>query len=215
MHSYSVVLSLAVAAAPAWAQDSLSKADTLPLHRGQWAMQIAGVISLSPPPSGVIGIIGSTPGVGVLRFTSPRRAWSINFTLAGGHSHTAEKDTSGTFSSYTSNVSVTVRVGPRSYHAVAPSAALFHTLGVVGGFNHQCIVDAVPPNFCQNGWIAGVFGDFGGEYFPTRFLSLGAQLGATASYQRATARLSTTRKETFWSYGVAVTGVAFVATFHF
>ena len=215
MRSYRLVLSFAIAALPLCAQDSLPKADTLPLHRGQWAMQIAGVISLAPPPPAVIGVSLGTPGVGLLRFTSPRHAWSFNLTLTGGHTNTTDKDTSGSISSYTSNAALTVRVGPRTYHAVAPSAALFHTFGVSGGFTHQCSVQPSAPSVCQNGWTAGIFGDFGGAYFPTRFLSLGASVGATFSYGRTHARISTVRNETLWSLGGSVTGVAFVATFHF
>lgn len=214
MRGHLFALSLALAA-PAGAQDSLPKTDSLPLRGGQWAMQIAGVITLAQPPSGVIGGVVSTPGVGLLRFTSPRRAWSLNITLGGGHSHTTDKDTSGTQSAYTSNATLTARVGPRTYHAVASSVAVFHTLGVLGGFSHQCSVGQFLTNYCQNGWTAGVFADFGGEYFPARFFSVGAELGASFSYQRGSTRLSTTRKATFWSYGGSLTGVAFVGTFHF
>ncbi|HEX9393667.1 MAG TPA: hypothetical protein VF923_03390 [Gemmatimonadales bacterium] len=215
MRPYPLVLSFAIVAAPAWAQDSVVTKDSLPLHRGQWAMQIAGVISLAPPPPSVIGISVGTAGVGLLRFTSPRSAWAINVTVSGGHSHTTTSDTGGTSAQYTSAAALTVRVGPRSYHAVMPSVALFHTFGILGSFGHQCFVQPFPPSSCQNGWNAGVFGDFGGEYFPTRFFSLGSSIGASFSYGRSYARISPTRKVTTWSYGGSLTGVSFVATFHF
>ncbi len=106
MRSYRLVLSFAIAALPLCAQDSLPKADTLPLHRGQWAMQIAGVISLAPPPPAVIGVSIGTPGVGLLRFTSPRHAWSFNLTLTGGHTNTTDKDTSSASCSHPRPASV-------------------------------------------------------------------------------------------------------------
>ena len=95
--------------------------DTLPFRRGQWAMQFGGGFSIAT--------------LGVLRFTSPKRAWLIDAALGGGHEHTTihvtfPRDT--VLSSFESNASISLRLGRRFYQGPGQKIVSFQTLGFLG-----------------------------------------------------------------------------------
>ncbi len=179
--------------------------DTLPFRRGQWAMQFGGGFSIAT--------------LGVLGFTSPKRAWLIDAALGGGHEHTTIHVTSPTdtvLSSFESNASISLRLGRRFYQGPGQKIVSFQTLGFLGGFSHN----RESPSFGgasaeMNGWSAGLFGEMGAAFFVASKLSLGGTATATLTYTRSKTQSSTGDRSIAWSYQGSAPGIRFVATIYF
>jgi hypothetical protein len=185
-------------------------ADSLPLRAGQWAAQFGGGFSLAT--------------LGVLRFTSSRRAWLFDVQLSGGHSHTtntvatASGDT--TIESFTSSAGISFRLGRRFYRSAERAGPVtpFVGIGALGGFSHSA--DGGPSGgFEGNGWTAGVVGEVGGMYWVTDHLSLGASADGRITYGRTTAHsvgaISPAARSSRWNYGVTAPNVRFAVTLFF
>ncbi|HYR97755.1 MAG TPA: hypothetical protein VEO58_01985 [Gemmatimonadales bacterium] len=185
------------------AQDSAP--DTIPFHRHQWAAQFAGGTTFA--------------SLGVLRFTAPTRAWLLDFRFTGGHSHDKDyvQDTL-VGDGYTSSAHVDARIGRRFYQGRGKAVVSFQTVGVLGGYAHDCSAfkgSTVSGHSCSNGWTAGAYGELGGAYLITRRFSIGGTATVAFSYQRSTARSSGGVVAKRWSYAGSIQGLSFAATVYF
>ena len=179
--------------------------DTLPFRRGQWSMQFGGGFSIAT--------------LGVLGFTSPKRAWLIDAALGGGHEHTTIHVTSPTdtvLSSFESNASISLRLGRRFYQGPGQKIVSFQTLGFLGGFSHHRGSSSFGGASAEmNGWSAGLFGEMGAAFFVASKLSLGGTATATLTYTRSKTQSSTGDRSIAWSYQGGAPGIRFVATIYF
>ena len=191
-------LSLALPSVAA-AQDAVR--DTTPFHSGQWAAAFSGGLSFA--------------SLGVLRFSSPRRALLLDFRFSGGHSHDTSRlnDTLVT-QGFTSGANIDTRVGRRFYQGRGNSVASFQTVGILAGFHHACQGGASGSGFCDNGWNAGAFAEFGGAYLITPRFSVGGTMSVAFSYTRSTARGSSGTSKA-WAYQGSVQGISLAATVYF
>lgn len=193
---------LVVWLAPAVASGQGVTPDTTPFHRGQWAAQFGAGTSFA--------------SLGFVRFATPTRAWVLDFHLSGGHSHdTAHHGDSLLADGFTSSAVVNTRVGRRFYQARGKVVASFQTVGVLGGFTHRCQGGSNAFSFCDNGWDAGAFAEFGGLYLVSPRLSLGGAADASFMYQRTQGRDNTGNRVTQWAYSGAFQGLSFSATVYF
>jgi hypothetical protein len=144
--------------------------------------------------------------LGLLRFSSPRRAWLFDLQGSGGHTHTSAN-------TFTSQATPTARLGRRFYQLRATHIASFQTLGISGVFQHQC-----SNGICTNGWTAGVFGGLGGAYLLTPHLSIGGEMGIQVAYGYTRSKSYSPFLQTIsrtWSTHVALQGPTFGATIYF
>ncbi|HEY6157216.1 MAG TPA: hypothetical protein VIV88_07155 [Gemmatimonadales bacterium] len=193
---------LVVGLSPAVASSQGVTPDTTPFHRGQWAAQFGAGTSFA--------------SLGFLKFTAPTRAWLLDFHLSGGHSHsTAHNGDSLLADGYTSNATGNTRVGRRFYQARSRVVASFQTVGLLGGYAHLCEGNLRLLSFCDNGWNAGAFGEFGGVYLVSPRLSLGGAATAAFMYERSQGHDNLGNRETHWEYGGAFQGLSFTATVYF
>ena len=203
MFSLRSALALALVCSPRWAlaQDA-AVPDTLPFHPGQWAAQFAGGASFAT--------------VGALRFTTPARAWLLDFRFSGGHAHDTQR-VSDTLvvQGFSSNAGVNARLGRRFYQGRGKSVVSFQTVGALGGYSHSCEASGFSPTVCDNGWSAGVFAELGGAYLLTQRFSIGGTASVAFSYQRDTFRVADTAIARRWSYQGSLQGVSFGATIYF
>ncbi len=192
---------LLVFPAAAAAQDSTT-VDTTPFRSGQWAALFSGGLAIA--------------SLGVMRFTAPTRAWLLDFSFSGGHSHgNSRLNDSLVTDGFSSNADVNARVGRRFYQARGKSVASFQTLGVLGGFHHACGGQTAGPGVCANGWHAGAFGELGGAYLITQRFSIGGTASVAFSYSRSTARGSGGSTNKYSAYDGSVQGLSFAATVYF
>ena len=186
------------------AQDSVPQ-DSTPFRRGQWALQFGAGASLA--------------SVGALKFTSPTRAWLLDFQVTAGHSHSTSQLSPDTVSNeFSSHAVITARAGRRFYEVRRRAVAGYQTLGVLAGFTHSCSGTSgffAVGGFCSNGWTAGAFGELGGAYLLTSHLSIGGAAAASFSYSRSWIRASAQRKQTTWSYEFSSPGFSFTTTIYF
>ena len=195
-------LSLVVGLSPAIASGQGATSDTTPFHRGQWAAQFGAGTSFA--------------SLGFLRFTAPTRAWVLDFHLSGGHTHsTVRRGDSVETEGYTSSAVVNTRVGRRFYQARGTVVASFQSVGLLGGFTHACQASRGAVSFCDNGWDAGAFGEFGGVYLVSPRLSLGGAATASFTYERSQGHDNLGNRETHWAYGGTLQGLSFTATVYF
>src|SRR5260370_19018372 len=97
-----LILVLAGCPLVAEAQDA-PEPDTTPFHRRQWAAQFAGGVQLVT--------------LGALRFTAPTRAWLVDFSVNGGHSHSTDQASADTVvQRYTSPTNGSPRLARRFFH---------------------------------------------------------------------------------------------------
>jgi hypothetical protein len=183
--------------------------DTTPFHARQWAAQFSGGVNLAT--------------LGALRFTAPTRAWLVDFSFTGGHAHATDRlsDTS-VVQSFTSQANGALRLGRRFYQGRGRSVVSFQTLGVLGGFVHNCQGSqgsqgspSFLGNSCNNGWTAGGFGELGAAYLITPRFSIGGAATVSFDYERTTGSASGGARFTRWSYQGTLRGPSFQATVYF
>jgi hypothetical protein len=175
--------------------------DSLPFHRGQWAGQFAGGLNFA--------------SAGLLEFRSPKQALVIDIRVEGGHGEDLITDSAGPhWGGLGSHADVSLWFGWRRYHSAGSRVAAYHSWGLLAGFTHRVEVD---PGFrhIANGWSGGVFGDFGGSYFLTPRLSLGATMTAAIRYSEVYAQPSGSGKRRTWGIDAAAPGLGFVAVLYF
>jgi len=175
--------------------------DSLPFHRGQWAGQFAGGWDFA--------------SAGLLKFRSPKKALVVDIRIEGGHGEDLVTDSAGThWGGVGSHADVSLWFGWRRYHSAGSRVAAYHSWGLLAGFTHSV---AVEPGFrsIANGWNGGVFGDFGGSYFLTPRLSLGATVTGAIRYSEVYAQPSGSGKRRAWEIDAAAPGLGFVAVLYF
>jgi len=155
-----VTIMAVVSAAPLWGQTP----DSSVFHRRQW---------------GVDFNIGSGfAGAGLIHFSSATRALVLN--VSGDVSTSIPDDTSSTGGN---SSQITISLGARRYHPVAPHLLLYRTLGIEGSYEHEFRGGASPVT--DNSQYAGLFGEMGASWLVTPHLALGAAWRLSADYQRA------------------------------
>src|SRR5260370_42610605 len=140
-----------------------SAPDTIPFPRHQWAAQFAGGTTFA--------------SLGALRFTAPTRAWLVDFRFTGGHSQNRQyvADTL-VGDGYTSKANIDTRIGRRFYQGRGKSVVSFQTVGVLGGYAHDCSAFqglTFSCNSCSNGSTAGAVRALGGPCLITHSFSIG------------------------------------------
>ena len=148
------------------AQEAPRAADSLPFRRGQWAAQMTPDFLRGPTT------------LGVLKFTSPRRAWVLDgrVTIAKGFFVLRDSAGAPVDTVHTSTVAVDILVGRRFYRALARHTAGFVTVGAGGGFD----LDRDLANTNAIRWL--LFGEIGASYHPIHELSLGVFASLDAQY---------------------------------
>lgn len=135
--------------------------DSLPFRTGQWGAEFR--------------IDDGTTGVGVLRFRSPRQAWTLNASFGADW---YEANSPYSLDGSGRSVFVGLQAGPRRYRPIAQEAATYLGFGLTGSYGWSGRADEQR----SERWGAGVFGELGGAYFVTRRLSLGAQATISATW---------------------------------
>ena len=181
-----------------------SPTDTVPFHQHQWAAQFGAGTNFA--------------SLGALRFTTSTHAWLIDFHFAGGHSHTTQRfNDTLVVNGFTSSADVALRLGRRFYQGRGKSLVSYQSVGVLGGFTHQCQGNQLfaSGNECANGWSTGGFGELGAAYLITPRFSIGGTAGVGFSYQRSTTKTSGGVVAKQWSYQGSIQGLSFAATVYF
>jgi hypothetical protein len=137
-------------------------ADTTPFHRGQWAAQFLGL----------------TSSIGVLKFRSPTSAWVLDLDIFGGHGETLVGDT---LTSLSSQASVVVRIGRRTFKPLSRSVVGHRSIGVALGFNHFVGRGGAG----SNGFSVGPQVDLGATYLVVSHIGVGAYGRVGIGYSRS------------------------------
>lgn len=140
----------------------------------------------APPEGPVAGSWGAEGqyfgggGASLLHFSSPRAAWMMTASVAGGRGETSQVDLYGTSRSTAAFFSTLVQVGRRWYF-IEPGVSLrpLAGVGVLGGYSAADDSHA---------WSAGSYGELGATYMFSPHASLGAtgQLNVRKSKNRQT-----------------------------
>jgi len=185
-----------------FAQDSASRPDNTPFHRGQWAAQFQAGFGFA--------------SLGFLKFRSPTHALLLDVRVSGSHSESMVTDTAGTrFVGLNSNAFTQWRFGWRRYGAGKTKVVSHYTLGVLAGFDHRA--SAGPGGAVEdNSWTAGLFGDAGGTYLVTPRLGLGALAAVSLTYATSvTTRKPLNLKTREWQISGSGVSGSLVATLFF
>lgn len=170
-------------------------AQDAPFHAGQWAAQFTGGFA----------------SFGVLKFRSPTSALLLDVRVSGGHQEVFANDT---LNGISSQASIDLRLGKRTYHPVADKVVAQHSLGFLVGFDHFVQASPFFGTSNSNGWAAGPFVELGGVYLITPHFGIGATGTASITYNRATGESFTGTKTRSWSLS-GNTGISFTATLFF
>ena len=181
------------------AQGASPPVDSLPFRRGQWAAQV------SP------NFAGGPTILGVLKFTSPRRAWVLDGQVTLSKGFFVRRDSSGATQDSVdmSTVAVNILVGRRFYRALAPHAVGFVTVGAGGGFS----LDRSFSNTNALGWM--VFGEIGASYHPIHELSLGIFASLDARYGDSKTTLAGSEKVEARGFGLTWRFKPIILTLYF
>lgn len=143
--------------------------DTLPFHKGQWAAEFGAGTTFA--------------SAGALYFRSPSSAWLLDasFLLAYGKTSVHSADSLYfPYSSSTTDGSISLRGGIRSYHPLGPATQFFTSFGGLVRYGGG----TVRGGFEGNSWSlgAGIFGEIGGNYMINPHIGLGATAGVNLTY---------------------------------
>jgi hypothetical protein len=168
---------------------AVARRDTssLPFHDDQWGMDF-GISS------------GSVYRIGVVRFTSPTRAWILDGRISGGidrQERWADDDTStaGPFPPedvISQGGSFSLLVGRRAYRAMGTRAMRTVSFGIGGGFGYGEYLQDGARQSRTLSWNATSELAVGGHYRVTPSLALGATLRLGATYARSQNDANTT-----------------------
>ena len=188
----------------AFGQDSTTRGDATPFHKGQWAAQFQAGTAFG--------------SLGFIKFRSPTHALVLDLRISGGHSEYLTTDSTGVnrFAGLGSNASIQARFGWRLYAGDGNGTKIVshYSLGVLAGFAHS-VGRGLGGGSHQNGWTAGAFGDVGGTYLLTPRFGIGALATAALSYDNTLGKLSSGAKSRTWSIGGSAGGASLVATLFF
>lgn len=134
---------------------------TASFHQGQWGV---GFILRS-----------SVTSAGVLRFSTPARAWVLDGSVSFDQGSVSGTDlrTNQMRSTYFNG-----QFGPRWYHPVSGHVARYVGFGVSGGYAYSQS-SATPSH--GNLWLVGAYGEAGMQYLITRYLGIGWRGTVSAS----------------------------------
>ena len=162
-----------------------SRADTTTgFRRGQWAVEFIPGSSFTT--------------VGVLRFSTPTRAWVLDGSA--NYSHQTATAT-GAPDQSANSAGLSARFGPRWYHAEYERVVSFVGLGITGNYfgNSQSASSANR----DESWSAGAYGELGLQYLLTPHLALGVRGNALASRSSSSnTQNGTTSRTTSYSFGL-------------
>ena len=142
--------------------------DSTPFHRGQWAMQFGGGSSMF--------------NLGLLRFTSPKSAWLLDFDVTSVLVNGTITDVSGTNESDDKSASGLLRLGRRSYNRPRGKVVAFHSFAAEVGYQYDKRDVGGGSSQLFHQWSAGVYTDVGAVYRVTESLSLGGNASVSAGY---------------------------------
>jgi len=143
--------------------------DSLLFRDGQWAMQFGGGSSLF--------------SLGLLKFTSPKSAWLLDFDVSAvlvngtftsgvsGTSDANERDTNGF-----------VRLGKRSFHKPRGKVVPFHSFAAEWGYQNSTFDLGGGARQMVNQWNAGLYFDVGGVYRLSPSFSVGGNASVSGGY---------------------------------
>lgn len=198
--AFVLVCASVVAAHPLRAQIS---ADTsyVGFHAGQWGIAFLPSTSLSE--------------AGVLRFSTPTRAWVLDGSASFDQTILPGSGLFGTDQS-TQAINVNALLGPRWYKAMSARLVRFVGLGISAGYANTHA--SSNPNRFKN-WSAGAYGEVGLQYMFVRHFGLGLReiLAATrsdASSTQETGTGTTTTQQSI-NYHVALQPVQLAGTVFF
>ncbi len=155
------ILALTAATTAIAAQEAVT-----PFHRGQWGADFTTSYAFA--------------GAGVVRFTSPTRAWVMDLSTNYRRDTNRYQDTTNSQSRSSIDGDLTLRLGRRSYRPIGDRVYRTLTLGVLGNFRHQA--NNAPGLYRSSSYGTGIFGDIGAQWMVTPHLSLGAQWGGNLSW---------------------------------
>jgi hypothetical protein len=191
---------------PLAAQSAAQSPDSLPFRRGQWGAQVEGNLDVAR--------------VGVLRFSSPRRAWVLDGVLSGSAEHGVssifQRASDGTVFEDSSDqrgagASATIRLGRRAYLPAGRSVHLYRGAGVKTSLSRwRARMRGVARPSDSWGWDAGVFAELGLAYRVSPRFAIGAAGGAEATYGQFA---STGYRR--HSYSVGASAASFAASVYF
>ena len=154
---------------------------TVEFRRGQWGAEFIPGTSFTT--------------VGVLRFSTPTRAWVLDGSV--NYSHQTATAT-GVPDQSSNSVGLSARFGPRWYHPEYDRAVWFLGLGITGNY----FGNSQSANSTNRGesWFAGAYGELGLQYLFTPHLALGVRGNVLASrYSSDYTQNGTTARTTSYS----------------
>lgn len=163
MMTLRAMLSSALLACPALLAGQEPAAETF--HRGQWGADVF--------------ISGGFGGAGVLKFTSPSRAWVIDgFGFVRSDKTSPPQGFTGSTTRY---ANFTARFGRRRYKPMASRVLGTLTVGVSASYANTR-TDNSGTALSLRSLGGGLFGELGGQWMVTPHLSLGATWGLALNY---------------------------------
>src|SRR5205807_4323696 len=109
---------------------------------------------------------------------------------------------------------VGLRLGRRAYRSFAGRAVARHTVGVLGGLEHNRTSTSLGAGGRLDGWTAGLFWEVGADYLVSSNLAVGATADVSASYGHSHATPSSGAAYRAWEVN-GHAGLTFVATILF
>ena len=147
-------------------------------QRGQWGAEF--------------GLSYAYASLGVLRFTSPTRAWVADVSTSYYWRHESYSDTVIHSSGTADYTSAMLRLGRRGFKPMGTRVYRTLTGGILGTFNAERYSSSGSPVQIQ--WGAGVFAELGAQWMVATHLSLGAVWGVSARYTTRTSRTTFVRQ---------------------
>jgi hypothetical protein len=170
----------------------LGQDDSASFHPGQWAMQFGGGSSLF--------------NLGVLRFTSPKSAWLLDFDVTAVLVSGKFTDISGTSDADDKSATGLLRLGRRSYHRPRGKVVAFHSVAAEFGYQYRKLDLGGGSRQVINQWSTGLYTDVGAAYRLTSSLSLGGNASVSGGYvkRKIEQPLGTLKGNGFYFQGLQV-----------
>ena len=176
-------LCVLVVAAPSLGAQSPA-GDTLPIRRGQWAIEFP---------------VQATYSLGLLNFLGRHTALVLDGSahVAGENREVLYAGTSGARQRLeTDDHTMTLKIGLRRYHQVAPKAAGFYQFGVSPSYVYERYRYIYPDGYrnesMRSTYSVGAFFGVGGTYFITPRVTAGMITNTQLAYRRHSDRNKST-----------------------
>ena len=164
-----------------------SPADSTP-RAGQWGAEGS--------------LAGSTLGTALLRFRSPTSAWVVGADFSVARSKTEFGASGASFADSRTQVSLSTRLGLRSYR----QSDVDRLRPIIGGGVFGSVTRGSNDS---KGWRTGLYGELGATYFVAPHVSLGATGEVRASYEKDERESGTGQRSEFTmtSFGASLARV--------